>query len=486
MRLSIIRLAPILILVFVAASAAFGATLTVVNTNDGGAGSFRQALLDASNGDTITFDLTGCPCVIVMTSGTFQTNKNLTIIGPGPDQLRIDGNGGSQTDPLRQRILSTTGIVTLEGLTFANSAGNTGGGIGNGGQLTVRNVVVRNNSNLLTGGVGGIDNVGVLVVIDSAIYSNFGAGGGGIVNNGTATVINSTISSNGAGQGGGISVYAGNLTVINSTITNNRSGGGPIEVSDGGGLKIFSLGQVHLRNTIIAGNFRGTGTVTNDIGGFVTSANSSLVGDAGSSGGVVHGTNGNIVGVNGVGTIPTASVLNPTLQNNGGLTPTHALVAGSPAINAGNNSLALDAAGNPLTNDQRGAGFPRVIGANVDIGAFEAPAPDSDGDGVPDATDNCVSTSNSDQLDTDGDGFGNACDVDDDGDGVADGADNCPLTANSDQADFDLDGIGDTCDPQTGPPSNKDQCKNGGWMRFNFPRTFSNQGDCLRFLIASP
>ncbi|MDQ3219614.1 MAG: thrombospondin type 3 repeat-containing protein, partial [Acidobacteriota bacterium] len=72
-------------------------------------------------------------------------------------------------------------------------------------------------------------------------------------------------------------------------------------------------------------------------------------------------------------------------------------------------------------------------------------------------------------------------DTDDDGDGVLDGADNCPLNANADQADFDLDGIGDACDPATGPPTNKNQCKNGGWMRFDTP-SFGNQGDCTRFL----
>ncbi len=53
---------------------------------------------------------------------------------------------------------------------------------------------------------------------------------------------------------------------------------------------------------------------------------------------------------------------------------------------------------------------------------------------------------------------------------------------NPNQANFDLDGIGDVCDPQTGPPRNKEQCKNGGWMRFDFPRRFRNQGDCIQFV----
>ena len=71
---------------------------------------------------------------------------------------------------------------------------------------------------------------------------------------------------------------------------------------------------------------------------------------------------------------------------------------------------------------------------------------DSDGDGVNDGADNCPAAANADQLDTDSDGTGDACDTDDDGDGDNDGADNCPLIANADQLDTDSDGTGDACD----------------------------------------
>lgn len=82
------------------------------------------------------------------------------------------------------------------------------------------------------------------------------------------------------------------------------------------------------------------------------------------------------------------------------------------------------------------------------VGAFAlAIELDEDEDGVADAHDNCVEEANEDQLDTDGDGLGNACDPDLDGDGVLNGADNCEWTPNSAQKDGDGDGVGDACDP---------------------------------------
>jgi Thrombospondin type 3 repeat/RTX calcium-binding nonapeptide repeat (4 copies) len=87
----------------------------------------------------------------------------------------------------------------------------------------------------------------------------------------------------------------------------------------------------------------------------------------------------------------------------------------------------------------------------------DPPAPDGDGDGVPDSEDNCPGASNADQADADDDGIGDACDTtpggpDGDGDGIPDADDNCPAVANANQADADNDGTGDACDSTPNGP----------------------------------
>lgn len=83
-------------------------------------------------------------------------------------------------------------------------------------------------------------------------------------------------------------------------------------------------------------------------------------------------------------------------------------------------------------------------GSNPIMNPSFTPA-DSDGDGIPDLTDNCVSVANPDQKDSDANGRGDACE-DYDRDGIVNALDNCPNVPNVDQADTDNDGIGDACD----------------------------------------
>jgi CHAT domain-containing protein len=167
------------------------------------------------------------------------------------------------------------------------------------------------------------------------------------------------------GNGGGIFNYNINstTTLTNSTITNNtadndNSGGG-----DGGGI-FRANGTVNVQNTIVAGNFdtpnnAGGGTINPDVSGTFTDNGNNLIGINQGSPSFVNGSNGNIVGT-------FAAPINPQLAplgNYGGLTKTHALLPGSPAINTGNNTAVTAA-------DQRGAN--RIFGGTIDIGAYES------------------------------------------------------------------------------------------------------------------
>lgn len=99
-----------------------------------------------------------------------------------------------------------------------------------------------------------------------------------------------------------------------------------------------------------------------------------------------------------------------------------------------------------------GAWFDESAGASAGsayVFQVEEINPDTDGDGVLDASDNCPSISNTDQADNDGDTVGDVCDEDDDNDNVVDSSDNCPVIANTDQADADSDGTGDVCELDT-------------------------------------
>jgi len=241
--------------------------------------------------------------------------------------------------------------------------------------------VIADNQGIGSGGDGGgIYTTMPLTITNTTISGNsVGRNGGGIhsslVGGSVNTFTNVTISGNTAGgKGGGYSQAGlttgapGQTTMTNVTITGNRGG-------TGGGLhREGSVIALTLRNTIVAGNFQGATTTANDVSGVMDAASSFNLIGTGGAGGLSNGTNGNQVGV--------ANPRLSPLADNGGLSQTHALLAGSPALDAGSAALVT------AVTDQRGAGHARVAdaadsdtAAAVDIGAFEAhPAVEDIGD----------------------------------------------------------------------------------------------------------
>jgi hypothetical protein len=286
-------------------------------------------------------------------------------------------NGGALTIST-SHITTNQGIGGLGGL-YGHDGPGQGGGLYNSGTLMVSNSTL--SGNLCSYAGGGIANYGTLTVSNSNLAGNIG-GGGGIYNIRILTVNNSTLSGN---IGGGIINYGGTLMISNSTLSGNTSvgtGGGIWNLTGtrsiltnvtltanrsnvgGGGLFVypdFSVAPV-LHNTLIAGNFRGvTGTTRDDVyGNLDTGGDYNLIGDGTGMTGLSDGVNGNLVGSSHAPIDPLLGAL----QDNGGPTQTHALLEGSPAIDAGNNAYATDW-------DQRGEGFPRIVNSIIDIGAFE-------------------------------------------------------------------------------------------------------------------
>ncbi|MEX0677475.1 MAG: choice-of-anchor Q domain-containing protein [Pirellulales bacterium] len=283
--------------------------------------------------------------------------------------------------------ISGGGELTITRSSVSNNSG--AAGIAHGGSATITDSIVSDNSGrgivnfygstTVTGStvsgntLGGISNRGSMTIIGSLVSDNVSErDGGGIYNSGSATIINSTVSGNSANDNGGGIYSRAQITVRHSTIAGNRANADGNNSGLGGGLFLFTGSTATLEHTIVAGNVRGTapGGTASDIevgGGQVDPASSyNLIGDPNTAGGLVHGTDGNIVGDGNGNLLDINDVLDTTLSDNGGLTLTHALVENSPAINAGDPNFAP-----PPDYDQRGAGYARVVGGRIDIGAFE-------------------------------------------------------------------------------------------------------------------
>jgi CSLREA domain-containing protein len=320
--------------------------------------------------------LTGTESTIANNSGEGIVNHNnvTTILTTS----KVTGNSG--------RGISNDG----GGLTLTNStvSGNEGGGIFQArGGATLTLVRVVDNSTSFKGGGIFVGAVGSMTLRNSTVARNSATDGGGIaVRGGTITITRSTIAGNSATNWGGgilnlnIVRQGSDLAVTNSTISGNSAstGGGIYNSGDlagaiatltnstvarnsatraGGGISQESSSSgLFLRNTLVAQNTAPTGPdVSNDEQGFVD-ARFNLIGDGSGSG--ISNTNGNQVGTS---SSPIDPRIGP-LANNGGPTRTHALLAGSPAIDAASSADC------PAT-DQRGVSRPQ--GAGCDIGSYE-------------------------------------------------------------------------------------------------------------------
>ena len=426
--------------------------LVVDSNGDGVDGDFsagevtlREAI-EAANflpgADTITFAPSFSGSTIALTDGELVITDDLTILGPGAEELVIDAQRLSGVIRATSRVTS----LTLDSLTISNgqTSGdrNRGGGIqfdgSTGSTLNLSNSTVTGNTTtgLLAGGGGIYIDGGDLILTNSTVSENSTQGdladGGGISSGGgTVTLNNSTVSGNttfGGADGGGIFSRRGTVTLTNSTVSGNSAtgdfaNGGGIYGENGSGVFADNDAIVTLTNSTVSGNtadgaaggigfdgFRDGGTLTvhnsiiagNSDNGtapdFQVSQGSffvqnSIIGDTTGSG--LSAGNNNQLNVDFTTVLETEvvdGITVPLLTDNGGSVETIALLANSPAIDAGDNALAVDAAGNPLLNDQRADGFDRIFGGTVDIGAveFEPSAfvlGDVNGDGVVDFSD---------------------------------------------------------------------------------------------------
>jgi hypothetical protein len=304
----------------------------VTSTADSGPNTLRDAVTNIclAPNNNVTFNLgAGSHTITLLSTLVIAKNINITNTLSGTNgPLTISaGNFGAF------RAESPVTSASLNGLTVtgANATGVNGGGIlVQSGTVTLTNMLFTGNTVINGGG-------GALAVTSGA----------------TLNVRNTTVSGNSATFGGGIYNNGGTLNLLNVTVTNNLAsgnvGGGPVggPGAVGGGIETGAGIATNIKNSIVAGNSATTGT---NISGTVTDqGNNILTGDAKIA----------------------------VLASNGGLTQTHALLPGSPALDAGDDA-ASDGAG--LTTDQRGAGYLRKRDAasdadttqTVDIGAFEA------------------------------------------------------------------------------------------------------------------
>ena len=323
-RLSIVAL---LTLATLHATPSKAATLVVTTLDDTSPNGLSATVNAASPGDVITF-ASGLTGTIVLASSPLTIASDLEIRGPGAMSIAIRPGGATRA------LVVAGGKVTISGLTLLPQPGGWAGGIQNGADLTLRNVIIR--ESLANGAGGGIRNDGNLTLWECEVMRCGGSPGGGIFSasgttldlmsstvaecsgvygggisgdHATIQVVNSTVSHNGADFGGGIALDGGSLTVTSSTIVSNTNSG---QVSWGPGIYLPGSPSAQLRNSVVALNRVSHGGYS-DIVGDWTDLGFNLVGS------------------------DVDPMLSP-LQNAGGLARVKVPLPGSPLIDRGHSS----------------------------------------------------------------------------------------------------------------------------------------------------
>jgi hypothetical protein len=388
-------------------SAARAAGFAVTNTNDSGAGSLRQAITDANGADgTVTFALPGDGAhSVAIASSLPAITGNVTVDGTtapgyaGAPLVTLDG--GNMFNPIvtvRAGAALTLsglviqhagngGIVNAGGLTVigctlkANVSGTGGGAIAaNGGNLVVKNSLFDTNSSVAIGGGGAVSIAGGTAVIAGSTFSgNFSTTGGGAIFVGASTgsppligalsLTNSTLSGNSAGSRNGGALYVSSsatATLTNDTVTGNHAGAGG-GITDNGTATLVNT--IVANNVVPAGSFGpdlvlGGGGAFNDGGHNVIGITDSITAFADVS---ADGTD-----YTGTAAAPRDPGLVPLpLANNGGPTPTEALLPTSIAINHGDSAICANSTGPTAVSGKDQRGVVRTQGTGCDIGAYE-------------------------------------------------------------------------------------------------------------------
>ncbi|MDH3328513.1 MAG: hypothetical protein OEM01_04710 [Desulfobulbaceae bacterium] len=326
------------------------------------------------SGGTYQLDLDGAGEDISAT-GDLDIIDSLVIVGAGPENTFIDGGGLDRVlDIIESNITVTiSGITITNGFLPVNLQTNQkgGGGIRNAGTLSFKNSSIINNhvqglADEDTG--GGLFNIGTCSIINSTIRNNSAKQGGGVVNENGATlqISESTICSNNAERGGGIINY-GSITATNTTFSSNIADTGNYPV--GGAIQNWN--ECTLIHSTIAENIAplGGGGISND--GTLSMVNTIVSDNAGGDCRLVRSIDSKGYNIasdhscylsRALGDLENTEPLLGPLQDNGGVTPTHALSQNSPAIDAG--ILLAN-----VSIDQRGIKRPQR--ETSDIGAYE-------------------------------------------------------------------------------------------------------------------